>query len=150
MRICTECGETKSLDQFWRDRSKKHGRSAKCKPCRTAIHARYRKANGYDRKRYWRNPEGERERHLIRKYGVTLADYDKMFSAQNGLCAVCGKAQDRAFDVDHDHKTGIVRGLLCASCNRMIGHAGDLPETLEAGAAYLRSFPRSLKRSSKP
>jgi hypothetical protein len=121
---------------------------AKCKPCKTAIFTRYRKERGYDHRRYWKNPAGERERHLIRKYGVTLADYERMFAAQDGRCGVCGKTQERAFDVDHDHSSGEVRGLLCTSCNRMIGHGGDSPETLEAAAAYLRSFRSSRRRSS--
>ena len=149
MRTCTDCGETKTLDQFWKDRSKKHGYQSKCKPCKTARFTVYRKANGYDRKRYWNNPEGERERHLIRKYGVTLADYEAMFVAQRGCCAICQKAQERALDVDHNHRTGVVRGLLCTNCNRMIGHANDDPERLQIAANYLSSR-KSRKPSSEP
>lgn len=138
MKTCTRCNEAKPLDQFHRDKRRVSGREARCKACKTELHRAYRKANGYDRKRYQKNPQGERERHLVRKYGVTLADYDAMFASQGGKCAICGRVQVRALDVDHCHVTGKVRGLLCTNCNRMIGHAGDSAECLEAAAVYLR------------
>jgi adenine-specific DNA methylase len=149
MKKCTKCGKTKPLTEFWKDRSKKHGYSARCKPCKTAAHGIYRKVSGYDRIRYWRDPAGERERHLVRKYGITQANYDAMFKAQDGKCAVCRKEQARAFDVDHDHVTGMVRGLLCTSCNRMIGHAGDSSARLKAAAKYLQSCRKSRRSSSE-
>lgn len=117
---------------------------------------KYCKEVGYDRKRYWKDPLKERERHLIKKYGVTAADYDRMFSEQSGKCAVCGKTQERSFDVDHCHGSGRVRGLLCTSCNRMIGHAGDNPESLiraalyldpQAAAAFIVSFREAMTAS---
>lgn len=137
MRTCTVCKETKPLAEFWKDKSKKHGYSARCKACKAAIYNVYRKERGYDAKRYAANVEGERERHLIRKYGVTLVRYREMFDEQGGRCAICGKRQDKALDVDHDHVTGAVRGLLCTNCNRMIGHAADDSERLRKAAAYL-------------
>ncbi len=144
MRKCTECLVEKPLSHFDKDHRRKSGKKAKCKTCCNKIHGEYRRRTGYDKRRYWKNPAGERERHLIRKYGVTLADYEEMLRDQDGRCAVCGKIQERAFDVDHDHKTGKVRGLLCTSCNRMLGHSGDSPELLIAGADYLRkSRPNS-------
>lgn len=78
----------------------------------------------------------------MRKYGVDLAAYEKMFVNQNSKCAICRKEQERAFDVDHDHKTGCVRGLLCTNCNRMIGHSHDDPQRLIAAAEYLRAVPQ--------
>ena len=150
MKTCTKCREAKPLSEFWHDRSKKHGFSARCKPCKTKDHNVYRKAKGYDAKRYAKNPTRERERHLIRKYGVTLADYQEMYSSQEGRCAICRKQQERAFDVDHNHATGEVRGLLCTNCNRMLGHAGDSAINLRAAADYLESFPKLQRSSSKP
>lgn len=147
MKACTKCKEVKPMSEFWRDRSKKHGFSARCKLCKTKDHNAYRKANGYDAKRYAKNPTGERERHLIRKYGVTLTDYQEMYHSQSGCCAICRKQQERAFDVDHNHATGEVRGLLCTNCNRMLGHAGDSASNLRAAAYYLESFPKSRRSS---
>ena len=137
MKTCTTCKKEKALDDFFRDNRRPEGRMARCKSCKGKAHREYVKATGYDRKRYWKDPAKERERHLVKKYGITEADYKRMFAAQKGKCAVCGKTQERAFDVDHCHNSGVVRGLLCTSCNRMIGHAGDDASRLVRGAAYL-------------
>lgn len=81
--------------------------------------------------------------HLMRKYGITPAEYDVMLEAQGGVCAIChgppnGRWKNK-FHVDHDHKTKKVRGLLCFRCNTMIGAALELASILEAAAAYLRT-----------
>src|SRR3990167_3284302 len=110
MRTCTRCKETKPLTAFFADRSKKHGLGARCKPCKRIEHREYMRRTDGHRRRYWANPKVERERHLVRKYGVSLAAYDRMLAEQGGECAICGKTQTRAFDVDHDHATGVVRG----------------------------------------
>ena len=85
MKTCTRCGEAKPLTDFWRDRSKKHGYGARCKPCKVALQNEYRRRTGYDHRRYWRDPVSERERHLVRKYGVSLAAYDEMFKRQGNF-----------------------------------------------------------------
>lgn len=144
MRTCTKCGEAKPLSAYWPDKRRKSGLQARCKDCRSEDRRAWRKRNpDADKKRYWANPVKERERHLVRKYGVTLEEYARRYREQRGRCAVCRKEQERALDVDHDHKTGAVRGLLCTSCNRMIGHAGDNAGRLERAAAYLRSSRKS-------
>lgn len=66
-----------------------------------------------------------RERDLLRKYGITVAVYEDILRQQNGGCAICGgqpTASFRCFDVDHDHVTGKVRGLLCRRCNTGLGY----------------------------
>jgi len=56
--------------------------------------------------------------HIKRTYGLTLDQYDQMFKAQGGVCAICGEPQlSRRLAVDHDHEKGHVRGLLCSKCN---------------------------------
>jgi len=116
--------------------------SRRCQSCRSASLRDYCKRTGYHGKRYARVKKEERERHLIRKYGVSLADYDRMFAEQDGQCAICSRTQKRAFDVDHSHATGIVRGLLCTSCNRMVGHAHDDASRLRKAADYLEAVPQ--------
>lgn len=84
--------------------------------------------------------------HLKRKYGLSRADYDKMLEDQKGLCAIChrppsGKTKRGEavrLDVDHDHTTKRVRGLVCHCCNCMLGYARDQVETLEAAILYLK------------
>jgi hypothetical protein len=140
VRTCTVCNKAKPLTEFFRDRSKKHGYQARCKPCKARKFREWRKANPeYNRNRYWSNRDYERQRHLVRKYGVTFDDYGRMLRAQLGCCAICHRPEPerRMLDVDHDHETGRVRGLLCTSCNRVLGHAGDSAQQLRAAADYL-------------
>jgi predicted nucleic acid-binding Zn ribbon protein len=78
--------------------------------------------------------------NLLRKYGVTSEDYVKMFEAQGGRCAVCGRHQaefELRLCVDHDHVDGVVRGLLCKWCNFGLGYFRDRPDVLRKAAAYL-------------
>jgi hypothetical protein len=77
----------------------------------------------------------------VRKYGVTLADYQAMLEAQGGNCAICHALEadqfKGVFHVDHCHATGAVRGLLCRGCNHMLGVVGDDPAILQRAIAYL-------------
>jgi hypothetical protein len=71
-----------------------------------------------------REPEVRMAYHLKQKYGLTLAAYRAMEEGQKGLCAMCGKPPTgghKKLYVDHDHKTGKIRGLLCSSCNCGLG-----------------------------
>ena len=70
------------------------------------------------------DPDRERNRKLIQRFGITLEEYDNMHNAQNGLCKICGNPEelDRRLAVDHNHETGKVRGLLCFRCNVILGH----------------------------
>lgn len=84
---------------------------------------------------------------VLRKYGLTIADYDAMLSAQHGRCAICartnsGDSRGHRYHVDHCHATGRVRGLLCSNCNLGIGKFGDSADRLERAAMYLRSCER--------
>jgi len=58
---------------------------------------------------------------LLKKFGMTMADYDLMFASQKGGCAICGRTQKQWLSVDHDHASGRVRGLLCTRCNLALG-----------------------------
>jgi hypothetical protein len=83
------------------------------------------------------------EQHLRQKYDLTLDDYSVLFSTQAGCCAICGKHQSELaerLEVDHDHMTNRVRGLLCPNCNKLLGYAFDSEESLLAAALYLHQF----------
>lgn len=85
-------------------------------------------------------PKEERIRrdHLQRKYNLTLEDYSALWNAQGGCCAVCRQPEDfRRLAVDHDHKSGEVRGLLCNKCNAALGNADDDALRLRLLADYL-------------
>lgn len=141
---CTKCGEEKPLCGFWKDSRYKNRRMAQCIECKSTLNKTYRINNVKmirlkDKVRYAASRDVERERHLIRKYGMSLDQYDSLFKAQEGQCAICQSVLECHLNVDHDHKTGIVRGLLCNPCNRMLGHARDSVANLLAGAKYLES-----------
>jgi Recombination endonuclease VII len=94
----------------------------------------------------WLMPQGKskqsaRAYHLLRKYGITEDQYSILLFAQDGHCALCTRRTENSgknLSVDHNHKTGEIRGLLCYRCNKfVIGRHTD-PYLLEAAAAYLR------------
>ena len=99
------------------------------------------------RARYKADPEKYREyfrNHRIKKnYDLTEAEYAAKVIEQGGKCGICGKEPsgkwhgDRMLNVDHDHKPGAVRGLLCNQCNRALGLFGDSQERILEAVAYL-------------
>jgi hypothetical protein len=136
-RTCKRCGAEKT--------PLKNGYSY-CKSCTNA--ARRQARSG--KPRIDGDPLAARAWHLRRTYGITLAQYDELLIAQGGLCALCKRPQLKAcgrtgakdverMHVDHDHKSGKIRGLLCALCNRGLGCFSEDPDLLEWAAAYLRS-----------
>jgi len=92
----------------------------------------------------------DRENDLKRLYGITLAEYDRLFKLQKGRCATCGKKSPHRLQVDHCHRRKIVRGLLCGRCNRGLGHFYDDPRLLRQVAAYVTAArkPRGRVRRS--
>jgi len=138
MYKCSVCGS---------EYAKKIKRSNQCQACRTKRHREYCQRTRYHKKRYAIFAAAERERHLVRKYNLTPAEYQALVDHQNGECAICSKKQSRPFDVDHCHSTGKVRGLLCTNCNRMLGHAHDDVFRLNRAADYLENPPASSRKS---
>ncbi len=89
-----------------------------------------------------RNKEKERQRKdaYKHKYGITMAEYNDMFTMQNGSCAICGIHQTHLknkLSVDHCHSTGKVRGLLCSNCNTGLGYFKDSVVSLEKALSYI-------------
>lgn len=77
--------------------------------------------------------------HLMRKYGITVEQYDAMLDGQGGGCFICGRPPrpDISLHVDHDHSTGQVRGILCFGCNKALADFQDDPALLGKAASYL-------------
>jgi hypothetical protein len=136
---CPDCGAVKALDEFVRNAGMPSGRAPYCKPCHNVRGKASKDKVG-----------GSRTYHLKRRYGITAQDADAMLAAQGGLCAICRAAP--AAHVDHDHKTGAVRALLCFNCNGGLGQFKDDPAVLRAAADYVeehrrRQKPQPLRRS---
>ena len=81
------------------------------------------------------HPERRRAYHLKKMYSITPEDYDRMHVEQRGRCGIC--LESTKLVVDHDHATGLVRGLLCRPCNRSIGQLGEDAVTLRRAADWV-------------
>lgn len=90
---------------------------------------------------YWKQ-------NIKHSFGISPKQYQQMFDEQKGLCAICERHQKnfkRRLAIDHDHHTGKIRGLLCASCNSGLGKLQDSVDYLESAIIYLqRNGPRFL------
>lgn len=85
------------------------------------------------------NPAQQRAWRL-KKYGLTVAQFDSMLASQNSRCRICENENPggvNGWQVDHNHRTGETRGILCHHCNVGLGHFRDNPDLLRTAAAYL-------------
>ena len=87
----------------------------------------------------------DRKTKLKNRYGITIDEYDEMFKEQEGVCAICKMPEVKKLfgnvvrlAVDHDHKTGKVRGLLCYKCNSILGRFNDNILLFESVIRYLK------------
>lgn len=116
-RWCSACRQAKSPNQFYRDRTTLSGFGYYCKDCNRRL------------KRSWRRgtPEHQRATRRRLQFGITVEQHTAMLTRQGGVCAICKRncSSGKALAVDHDHKTGRIRGLLCGKCNQGIGLLGD-------------------------
>lgn len=123
-RCCRLCKEVKPLGAFAQVNTRPdwHYRGYECKPCLAKEHR-------------------ERGFSLKNNTGLTLTQYNELLDAQGGGCAICGTTPKKIrLSVDHDHATGMIRGLLCHGCNtKVIGF--DRPEVRSRIEAYLASPP---------
>lgn len=161
---CNKCG---SKGPFSSNRSNKDGLSYICKECSREYSRAWRAANlDYARKkaRAWRkanlerarqrdrdwyreNKENGRNKNLKQHYGISLAEWEKLFDSQKRRCACCGTNSNgkRRWSTDHCHETAVIRGILCSPCNMLIGALGDsLPQIKKSFSrivTYLKKKP---------
>jgi hypothetical protein len=113
---CKTCGEEKALPLFGKHKDRKLGLADSCKICRN-------------------------EKAILDRHGLTKPQKEAMLIAQDYRCAICGCHQseiNHILAVDHCHKTGKIRGLLCPECNLGIGKFEDNPEYLKSAVEYLK------------
>lgn len=141
---CGKCQQVKLLTAFYQDKSRKLGVTSYCKDCRQSYRRKQYDVNktqdrNYFKEYYRKNPQKAKE-YGLKMYGLTLEEFNFMRDAQKHCCAICHTHESnlkRKLFVDHCHATGKVRGLLCQSCNTMIGNAKDSVLVLQAGIRYL-------------
>lgn len=144
---CSSCKEEKACIEFYISIREKDMLMDSCKDCvKTRVGAYRNKPENKDAKRVygfkWREKNKDTYTHRKAKtYGITGEQYNVMLESQGMVCAICKQvnAGSRSLNIDHDHKTGKVRGLLCTSCNTMLGKIGDNMETLYSTISYLAS-----------
>ncbi len=147
MKFCKYCSTEQSLEQFSPHPHTKDRLNNKCKTCVNAYNKiRWKQMTDaekeilYAKKRQNKNRLiTDRKKVLKRKYGITINDYEQMLKQQNGVCKIC-KGLDpsgRRLAVDHCHTTGVVRGLLCPSCNTALGRIEQYLKNKTPWDAYL-------------
>jgi hypothetical protein len=154
LTVCQDC-EVKLTDENWTASMQKYKRYV-CRNCWSIRQKRYqanvpdsaaqKKESTRRRQESWDEERRELERRkryngwLKRKYGIDIETYDRMLEEQDHKCFICKTDEQRGkggLHVDHCHKTGKVRKLLCANCNMMLGLVRDNPSILGNAIAYL-------------
>lgn len=131
--VCRKCKQIAKLDYLRRNRTKVNAAN------RARRMRRGEAARAVARTHYRDNREKYRGYNLG-KYGITAADYDALIALQGGGCACCGAKANRdgkRLAVDHDHDTGVVRGILCSNCNRGVAALGDHIDGVRRALAFL-------------
>ena len=106
LKSCFKCEDIKPRSEFNNCITNYDGKQSKCRDC--------------EKLRRYKDKEKLLEYTLLRKYGITIADRDAMFTSQNGKCNICN-IDNVDLQIDHCHTTGKVRGLLCQPCNMALG-----------------------------
>lgn len=150
--VCKACKSLKCILEFNRHKKYKGGRRYKCRAC-TRVESRvYRFAHLEEiqkRKRVYYQSHPIKQSYNLeshwKNFGISAADYHRMYESQNGLCAICGNPESaksaigetRHLSLDHDHATGQIRAFLCHRCNMLLGQTGDDANLLRTMADYL-------------
>lgn len=169
MKICCKCLVEKLESEFHRASHHKDGLRSRCRACLLIEQKEWRRRNPeraraahkrwYDsnpekvkvRNQKWNNrdPEERLDYTLRRNFGITAKDFRTMLDTQKGVCAICKRAcrSGKRLAVDHNHKTGQVRALLCQMCNHGVGNFEDCPLLLQEASKYLEKFsPQSAEK----
>ena len=158
---CPHCDRVKSAVHFGTRKTTRDGLSVWCLKCKSVgeririmsnperkrlLNQRYRarnraRLNARDRDRYYKDKDATRNNNLKNSYGITLHDYNAMLAAQGGSCACCGSdeagGRSQHLHVDHCHKTGRIRALLCCKCNSILGFCRESPIHLRLLISYI-------------
>lgn len=119
---CRKCNLLKPIEEF--NRNAKY-RKHQCKNC----------VSEYHKQRHTLNPSRKRNAQLKYWYGIDLQEYDMLAAKQLNRCKICNEITK--LNVDHDHTTNSIRGLLCCNCNRGLGMFKDNIQLLSSAIEYL-------------
>jgi hypothetical protein len=151
-RICSRCKVAKPITAFPPRCTGRDGLDAACRECvATANRARYLKHRDRELARRREHLRKHRQRHgevlaygrnyrMVARFGITVAEWERLFEAQGSVCAICGRDDPDGpnWHTDHCHDSGKVRGILCRRCNLGLGWFDDSPEKMRLAARYIQ------------
>lgn len=138
MKTCNNCFETKEYNQFYKEAKSKDGYRKQCKNCKNQKTLNWRKEN---KEHYNSTMRKYNQKHYdklrLHRYKLSMEEYENLLLNQDNKCKLCNKSpsKNRPLAIDHCHKTGKVRGLLCYNCNRGM-HYIDNMEFLDKAIKY--------------
>lgn len=152
-KICTKCKLTKDLTDFQANFRHPTGYGPLCKECNRLRLREYFLNNKIkvnqqrrDNRKKW-SPEFKLKYQVlnVERYGILYSDYLQMLENCNNKCVICHRDFDRSTrtntpHIDHDHKTGKIRDLLCGKCNSILGYCNDNIEILQRAVSYLQLY----------
>jgi hypothetical protein len=132
IRICAKHGTPKVAGR----------KQLQCKKCNVEYATAWRNRNRQTVREYARkwdalNPGKKKSQFLKSKYGITIQVFEQMAQAQEGKCDICRKTPQGTLYVDHSHKSGKVRALLCNKCNTALGFMDEDIDRFLSAANYL-------------
>lgn len=127
---CGRCKHIKPHDSFTKDNSRPLGLSNNCKEC-----DKDRRSKAHNK-----NPDKRKTYKLKHLFGITLEQKMEILAKQNSVCAICKgqkPSSPEGWNLDHSHKSGKIRGVLCGNCNHGLGFFKDSKENLLSAILYL-------------
>lgn len=142
MKTCSKCKTEKPLSEFGALSTSKDGHKGQCKVCIKSVWEAWyanpenREKNRARNRGYSQTEKGKANSHRKRlaRYGLTAQEFEDLTRASNGLCDSCKTRVGTS--IDHDHKTGKVRGFLCSQCNTALGLLGDNSDMIQRLLMY--------------
>ena len=166
MKLCSLCGKTKPESEFGSARGRPGGLAAYCRPCAKEYSAKRRKGNPEPhrkasrewarrnsehikdkrRARYLKHRLAYRDQQLRRDHGIGQAEYEEALVLQGNKCGICRRHAElhlhgKHLHIDHDHRSGKIRGLLCSRCNHALGLLLDNKQIAANLIEYLTDPP---------
>lgn len=133
-KICTKCKKEfpATPEYFYKRAVSKYNLRSECKKCT---------------KKFKKSPKGQvnRMKEILKRHNLTLNEYDQMFEQQSGMCYICGQTEIGCrLCVDHNHQTNNIRGLLCRSCNILLGYLERMKRDnfIKKAEQYLKNNPQ--------
>lgn len=157
---CNKCNVTAPITRFKKHKGRPYGVEFCCRDCCNKL-AHSHRSNNRDRYRSNQNQwyhnnknrlkdnlNAHRDLRRLKRSGLTQEKYLEILQMQNYACPICFSAYSKysaKFHIDHDHKTGLVRGVLCPSCNIGLGHFKDKIDNLRRAVSYLSAYSEGIE-----